>query len=528
MRKSFGPAVAIPVGVLAVLVPLFLAGWLSWKEGTADQESRVLTYARDAMRRSEETAVQFNSVADRLEQAHFAPCSPAEINLMRGLDISSSYIQAVGRIYGDDLICDSLGTTHPIPLGPPTLTDFNGASVRLAVHLPLAPSHPFTIISKRGFAVFLEPSLPVDIAVDGKDVAVGMYIPSSAQHEILAQGGPPLDPSWFHPLQSGQTSTFVDHGTVVALVRSNKRDLVAIAAAPKIYLVKRMERFALIYIPIGLLCSFATAWAILTVFRSLHTLRSELQTAIRRNELYVVFQPIVDLSTRHWIGAEALVRWEQEGVPVSPSIFIPIAEQNGMITAITECVFELAGRELHRCTAVSRDFQLSINLAAADLASTHTLELVKEFVARPGIRIENLKLEATERGFLQGEETQLLLTQLCELGVSIAIDDFGTGYSSLSCLQTLPLDTLKIDKAFVETIGTDGATSEVVLHIIEMAHSLGLHMIAEGVETDEQAEFLLTQGVQFGQGWLFGKPIPIDNFCEALRAHAGGEFLNGV
>src|SRR5208337_3361021 len=140
-----------------------------------------------------------------------------------------------------------------------------------------------------------------------------------------------------------------------------------------------------------------------------------------------------------------------------------------------------------------------------------------------GARPENVEIEATERAFLQGPQTAELIDALRAKGFSVAIDDFGTGYSSLSCLQSLSLDTLKIDRAFVETINTDGATSQVVLHIIEMAHSLHLEMVAEGVETEPQAQYLVKRGVRYAQGWHFGRPMEISRLCEQIQIHAGAK-----
>jgi sensor c-di-GMP phosphodiesterase-like protein len=139
---------------------------------------------------------------------------------------------------------------------------------------------------------------------------------------------------------------------------------------------------------------------------------------------------------------------------------------------------------------------------------------------KSGASPRHIVIEATEHSFLQGAQAREVINGIRNLGFQVAIDDFGTGYSSLSCVQNLDLDILKIDKAFVDTIGTDGATSHVVSHIIDMAHSLRMHMVAEGVETEPQAEFLRDRGVEFAQGWLFGKPTDIDSLGRKLRKEA--------
>jgi sensor c-di-GMP phosphodiesterase-like protein len=176
----------------------------------------------------------------------------------------------------------------------------------------------------------------------------------------------------------------------------------------------------------------------------------------------------------------------------------------------------MVGEDLPLLLQLDGDFSVSINLSAADLRSVMTLDLLARTLKAAGARPENLQVEATEGGFLQGEPTRKLVASIRALGIRVALDDFGTGYSSLSRLQTLSTDALKIDKTFVDTIGTDGATSQVVPHIIGMGHSLGLAMVAEGVETEPQADFLRQRGVSYAQGWLFGKAMQLKDFCEAL------------
>jgi sensor c-di-GMP phosphodiesterase-like protein len=202
---------------------------------------------------------------------------------------------------------------------------------------------------------------------------------------------------------------------------------------------------------------------------------------------------------------------------VRPDNFIPIAEETGVITLITACVAEIVAADLPALLHLDPNFLVAINLSAPDLQSMQTVDLLKSMLKKTPIQPANIKVEATERGFLQGAETRDILAFIRELEIQIAIDDFGTGYSSLSCLQTLGLDALKIDKSFVDTIGTDGATSNVVSHIIKMAHSLKLIMVAEGVETEAQAVFLREGDVHFAQGWLFARPMSLTSLCARLK-----------
>jgi sensor c-di-GMP phosphodiesterase-like protein len=195
-----------------------------------------------------------------------------------------------------------------------------------------------------------------------------------------------------------------------------------------------------------------------------------------------------------------------------------VAEESGVITWITACVAEIVAADMPTLLKIDPDFVVAINLSVPDLRSAQTVELLKSMLKVKGVQSANIKVEATERGFLQGVEARDVLALIRALGIEVAIDDFGTGYSSLSCLQTLGLDALKIDKSFVDTVGTDGATSQVVAHIIHMAHSLNLLMVAEGVETEAQAHFLREGGVQFAQGWLFGKPMSLSSLCAELKA----------
>ena len=165
-----------------------------------------------------------------------------------------------------------------------------------------------------------------------------------------------------------------------------------------------------------------------------------------------------------------------------------------------------------------RSLHVAINLCASDIETGRVLDVLERALAGSGIEAQQIWLEATERGFINVDAARATLEKARARGHAVAIDDFGTGYSSLASLQSLPLDALKIDKAFVDTIATDAATSSVTPHIIAMARGLKLQIVAEGIETQAQADYLAAQQVEFGQGWLFAKALPAPEFLTFYNA----------
>ena len=246
------------------------------------------------------------------------------------------------------------------------------------------------------------------------------------------------------------------------------------------------------------------------------SLEIELQKAIEFQQFQLHFQIQVD-SLSHTIGAEALIRWNHptRGL-VSPIKFIPLAEETGMILPIGLWVLETACAQIEAWQVDARcsDLVLSINVSAKQFHQTDFVAQVQAALQRHAINPKLLKLELTE-SLLQYniEETISNLMTLSKIGISFSLDDFGTGYSSLQYLKQLPLDELKIDKSFIRDIDTNNSDKTIVSTIIAMAEMLGLDVIAEGVETADQRQFLLDNGCTHFQGFLFGKAEPIENFC---------------
>jgi diguanylate cyclase (GGDEF)-like protein len=245
------------------------------------------------------------------------------------------------------------------------------------------------------------------------------------------------------------------------------------------------------------------------------TMEADLRRALERGEIQVYYQPIVSLRDGQPVEYEALARWlHPERGLVSPAEFIPIAEQNGLIVPIGQCILEQACRQARawqQLNPSAPDIVVSVNLSARQFQHPALLDDIRRAIDVAGLSPRCLKLEITESTVMQDAESAVAtLHALKALGIKVAIDDFGTGYSSLGYLKQFPIDTLKIDRSFVNGLGQDAQDTAIVRSILALARSLGLSVTAEGIETVAQLEQLEHMGCDRGQGYLFSRPLPVD------------------
>jgi sensor c-di-GMP phosphodiesterase-like protein len=507
--------------VAAIALPIGLSIYLARHEGMELVQGRALSYARDVLSRSEATADEIDAGMRRLEASNTATlCSPDDIERMKQIDVTSRGIQAIGVLNGNRLACSSLaGKGNSIDLGPPELIQPGGVKIWSSVELPFAQGVRFLVVARGNYAAIVHKDLP--LAVSGVESGMSLATLSGPHRKVLTAHGI-VKKEWIDALAGHGQLTYQDDGYVVAAVASKRYFIAALCALPVRELNDRIWSLAKIVVPLGVLMGLLLAAGVLYLARMQLAMPAVLKAALRRKEFCMVYQPVVDLRTGEWTGAEALIRWNRpQGETVRPDVFVVAAEDSGLIQQVTK---EVVVHQVcaHAAVLFQRypDFHIAINLASADLQSEGTVAMLRDMVESTGARPGSLMVEATERSFAAPEVVGRIIDALRSEGIRIAIDDFGTGYSSLSFLESIPFDLLKIDKSFVDTLDTGAATSQVVRHIIAMAKTLNLEMIAEGVETQVQADFLRQWGVQFAQGWLFAEPMPFERLLAELDARA--------
>lgn len=519
MNRALSSALLVLVCALSLATPIAISIKLAEWQGYQDELARQLQLAQGLTRRADATNLQIISTFKSLRgNPDIVPCSAQDINRMQSLALASTYLKGVAYILENRIQCSSLGNeVAGFSLGAPKLITTKNSSVWPKVKLPHSGDMTFFVLERNGYAVLSHQDLTVDVVAKDADVHLGIFeLPS---HAPLVMRGK-IKPEWMQNYHGEEELVFHDADFLVAIYHSSQFNLAGLSAVPASYAHAHIDRLMFVFVPAGLGMGIALTIVIILLTRRHLSLHAEIQTALRRKEFFLLYQPIMDLQNGRCVGAEALIRWRRsDGKFIAPDEFIRVAEKSGLIRRITSFVIDTVGQDVKPVLNKIPDFHIGINFSALDLQENETLEHLMRMISSAGIAPGNIMVEATEHGWMNAESMRDIVSAFRAYGLQVAIDDFGTGYSSLSYLANFDLDYLKIDKSFVDTLGTDVVTSHVALHIIEMAKSLHLQMIAEGVETELQARILRDRGVQYAQGWLFAKAMPMDELLQFIETH---------
>lgn len=512
VKRSRIIMVAVTLAILGAALPMGAMFWVSWMRAVHEEQQSLVAVADRAITRARLSLDEVRNALHAAEIMEHPPCSTEHIARMRALTLQTHAIEQMGYFEDGLLKCTTWGPM--VPMSPEYASYFtiaDGLRLAVGVRPMVSPDSPMISVGRGAHWVLINPMRFVDAILE-PDVRMAMAI----EPGILLSTLHAPNPSLIQRLLA-RNGNGLDGGSLFVTVRAS--GLIAIVTEPEEKLKHRIWREALVFQSIGIvIAGFVVAIVVWLSRRRLSPL-GELTVAVQKREFIAHYQPLVELSTGRCIGAEALVRWQRpDGSLVRPDFFIPLAEESGLILPITDQVIEAVMADLGQFLREDRSLHIAINLSAEDVKTGRFLPVLQAAMERQGIQPEQIWLEATERGFMDVEASRSTITRMRALGHAVAIDDFGTGYSSLSYLQDFPLDALKIDKSFVDTLGTSSATSSVTPHIIDMAKTLDLKIVAEGVETRHQLDYLLERKVDFGQGWLFSKPLPAGDFIAYCRA----------
>ncbi|HGM5580381.1 TPA: EAL domain-containing protein [Pseudomonas putida] len=467
------------------------------------------------LERLEQVFGQLREGVDQLQTLPMRSCDAAMLSALRQVGLSYRFVYEAAYVDGD-IACSSRGAEQG--MRPMRAPDIQGPTYSYWLNTTTEPNENlaalmlgrghFLVSTSRGHltdVVDLPPGGSLLVVLDRGSRAIPVLGPP--------QPWPPA-PDWPPPSRKALIEL---SDRLIYRMPTKSPDYQLVLIAPRASMPLKLNGMLWLLFPGSLLLACCIGWLVLQLILQRRSMSSELQQALRRGELQVLYQPIFELDSRRCVGAEALVRWRRpDGSLTSPELFIPLAENTGQIRQITDFVLQRVLEQLGQLLRANRHLYISVNLAACDVMVPRIGRVAARLLAHHRVSATQIAFEVTERGLIDVVVARDNLQALRSVGHQVLIDDFGTGYCSLAYLQTLPVDCLKIDKAFIDALGHDAASSGVAPHIIRMAHDLHLRVIAEGIECEDQAVLLNSEGVNYGQGWLFAHPLNARQFAELI------------
>lgn len=513
-RRDRALLVVLAIAMAGVLGLISALGWYLWRESVVAEEQRLGALAQRLGHRAETALMDARGLLQSLNEGATPRCGEAHIQRMQREAIARPYVRAIGYWRAVERRC-GVGFVQGDVLTPPEASKIYPNGV-----VAWWPG-PGTAVGD--VELFIMRLGEHDLAIDTR-MLLDSQLPDEQRAGLWVEGllmvaSPPgailpepdtLEPGLSIDREEDRITSRFSLDTVFPM------DVVAVQPSRDFfarYLTTLVTAGGLGLLLMGLWVIF-----VMRLSRRHLSLTAELRRAIEHRNLHALYQPIVELDSGRCCGAEILARWERaDGEVISPDVFIPIAEKHGFIGDLTRCLLESAVEDMAGVLRARPELSINLNLSARDLEDSAFAGFLASQLQEAGLPTATIKLEITERALLDHEDCRDLISTLRKRGHRVAIDDFGTGYSSLSYLESFELDTLKLDKAFVDAIETHAVTSSVIGHIIEMARSLELDMVAEGIESKHQARWLAAQGVQMGQGYWYSKPLEAEDFIAYLE-----------
>jgi len=494
---------------LSALLPIALGVIiLHWQAERTLQQSSAQT-AQEAVRQFDLMLDNTALAAQALLPLAGQPCDSGAQLALREQVTRRPFVRATTLSWQKNIYCSSLfGSNYMSPVNP---DDYVAGQLWLMNGNPVTPDTALLVYrlvdgDKAAFA-----------SIDGYHLTNALRLINLYAHLVLQVG-----PNWLGTDGKVRDTAMPVFAVANEHLASERYHYSVNAGMPAgevwRYMQARYPAMFSLIVFFGVLAGFLAHW--LQKRSSAPT--QELQRALGANEFIPYFQPVVRGDTREWAGCEVLMRWQhpKEGL-VRPDLFIPLAEHSGLIVPMTRALLRQTAAQLSpHASRFSPGFHIGVNITARHCQDLALVDDCREFLAAFPVGQVTLVLELTERELIVPTDiTRRLFDALHQLGVMIAIDDFGTGHSSLGYLRNFNVDYLKIDQSFVAMIGADALSLHILDSIIELSGKLDLGIVAEGVETPEQSDYLAAQGVDFLQGYLFGKPLPCDEFIQSLVSH---------
>jgi sensor c-di-GMP phosphodiesterase-like protein len=468
----------------------------------------VTSYAENLLDRAVTVARETDKSLDEANELSAPPCTAGDIAKLRQIAFTTRYVKDVGRLIGGKLACSSFLGVLPAPVGEmtPDLVTNAGRKLWANVTLQLGSGINAMVVEAGASNVVVDPAAFLDLERPPFRYSIAIVDPTG---KLVLR-------SWGRRLVSDQTLIGGDTGfenadDLISVRCSAAYSICSVAALNRAEAIAKQAPFIYGFVGFGGFAGGFLALMATVLQRRQKSLLARLKEALKSDELTLVYQPIVELSSGRMVSAEALVRWtDRKGTIIAPDSFVSAAEEAGAAGEITAYALRKVTAQAGKFLQENPDVRITVNIVAADLDDAGFYERLESSIRAANISANQIGLELTERSTAELDVAVAAVARLRGLGHLVYLDDFGTGYSSLANLQQLNVDAIKIDRAFTGTVGTASVKVSIVPQILDIADALKLGVVVEGIETKEQRDYFAAADVSCaGQGWFISPPLTL-------------------